>query len=227
MSEDFVNQITLSYLISKTQLQKLNKKIKDTTETNRKTDKEIYEERIKTLFNSLLVNQEPDNLLQDVKTGFEFFIDKCIYYLKASDNNELLEKERTNNAYDNNIIHDDIDYEKEERAIENGNYSERTKDEDDEDGEDGEDDEDDEDGEDDEDDEDGEDGEDDEDGDNDDGDEDKDKKKINTNQNSVIVKQKFNKTKNSIGVDDIQKLPLDWFQHVRKDYKKNQIIPRK
>lgn len=209
MSEDFVNQITLSYLISKNQLQKLNKKLKDTTETNRKTDKEIYEERIKTLFNSLLVNQEPDNLLQDVKTGFEFFIDKCIYYLKASDNNELLEKERTNNAYDNNIIHDDIDYEKEERAIENGNYIERTNDdEDDEDGEHGEDDKDDEDGEDDE-------------------EEDKYKKKINTNQNSVIVKQKFNKTKNSIGVDDIQKLPLDWFQHVRKDYKKNQIIPRK
>lgn len=200
MSEDFVNQITLSYLISKTQLQKLNKKLKDTTETNRKTDKEIYEERIKTLFNSLLVNQEPDNLLQDVKTGFEFFIDKCIYYLKASDNNELLEKERTNNVYDNDIIHDDIDYEKEERAIENGNYTERSEEQEDEEQDDEE---------------------------QDDEEHEDEDKKINTNKNSVIVKQKFNKTKNSIGVDDIQKLPLDWFQHVRKDYKKNQIIPRK
>ena len=44
MSEDFVNQITLSYLISKTQLQKLNKKMKETTENNRKTDKDIHQE---------------------------------------------------------------------------------------------------------------------------------------------------------------------------------------
>ena len=221
MSEDFVNQITLSYLISKTQLQKLNKKLKDTTETNRKTDKEIYEERIKTLFNSLLVNQEPDNLLQDVKTGFEFFIDKCIYYLKASDNNELLEKERTNNVYDNDIIHDDIDYEKEERAIENGNYTERTKyEQDDEEQDDEEQDDEEQDDEE-------QDDEEQDDEEQDDEEQDDEDKKLNTNKNSVIVKQKFNKTKNSIGVDDIQKLPLDWFQHVRKDYKKNQIIPRK
>jgi hypothetical protein len=217
MSEDFVNQITLSYLISKTQLQKLNKKLKDTTETNRKTDKEIYEERIKTLFNSLLVNQEPDNLLQDVKTGFEFFIDKCIYYLKASDNNELLEKERTNNVYDNDIIHDDIDYEKEERAIENGNYTERNKYEEQDDEEQDDEEQDDEE----------QDDEEQDDEEQDDEEQYDEDKKLNTNKNSVIVKQKFNKTKNSIGVDDIQKLPLDWFQHVRKDYKKNQIIPRK
>jgi len=31
----------------------------------------------------------------------------------------------------------------------------------------------------------------------------------------------------SKGVDDIQKLPLDWFQNIRQNYKKNQIIPMK
>ena len=40
-------------------------------------------------------------------------------------------------------------------------------------------------------------------------------------------KNKYNKKTNSVGVDDIQKLPLDWFQNVRENYKKNQIIPRK
>ena len=43
----------------------------------------------------------------------------------------------------------------------------------------------------------------------------------------VIVQNKYKKSTNSIGVEDIQKLPLDWFQNVRQDYKKNKIIPRK
>ena len=51
MSDDLVNQLTLNFLISKNQLQKLNKKLKDTTEIKRKSDKEIYEDRIKKLFN--------------------------------------------------------------------------------------------------------------------------------------------------------------------------------
>ena len=91
MSEDLVNQLTLSFLISKKQLQKLNKRLKETTETSRMSDKEIYNERIKNLFNDLLVDKPPTNLLQEVQTGFDFFLDKCIYYFKASDNNELLE----------------------------------------------------------------------------------------------------------------------------------------
>lgn len=72
MSEDLVNQITLSCLISKNQLQKLNKKLNENTENNRKSNKEVYEDRIKTLFNELLKDRQPDNLLQEVKTGFDF-----------------------------------------------------------------------------------------------------------------------------------------------------------
>ena len=45
--------------------------------------------------------------------------------------------------------------------------------------------------------------------------------------NPVTVHKKYNRKTNSNGVDDIQKLPLDWFQHARQDYKKNKIIPRK
>ena len=44
--------------------------------------------------------------------------------------------------------------------------------------------------------------------------------------NPVIVKSKYNIT-NSVGVNDIQKLPLNWFENVQQNYKKNQIIPRK
>ena len=209
MSEDLVNQLTLNFLISKNQLQKLNKKLKDTTETKRKSEKEIYEERIKQLFNDLLVDTPPTNLLQEVKTGFDFFLDKCIYYFKASDNNELLEKERTNiHDQSHDIIHDDIDYEKEERDIENGNYKEQEEEEQDEEEDEEEEEEQEE------------------------LDKEADTKTVSNSrpfihQSPVIVQHKYKKTTSSIGVEDIQKLPLDWFQNVRQDYKKNKIIPRK
>ena len=207
MSEDLVNQLTLSFLISKKQLQKLNKRLKETTETSRMSDKEIYNERIKNLFNDLLVDNPPTNLLQEVQTGFDFFLDKCIYYFKASDNNELLEKERTNinDEQSHDIIHDDIDYEKEERDIENGNYKEHS-DEDEEEEEQEEEEEDEEE---------------------DEQEEEENVKEEHIHQPTVIVKTKYKKPTNSVGVDDIQKLPLDWFQNVRQSYKTNKIIPRK
>ena len=207
MSEDLVNQLTLSFLISKKQLQKLNKRLKETTETSRMSDKEIYNERIKNLFNDLLVDNPPTNLLQEVQTGFDFFLDKCIYYFKASDNNELLEKERTNinDEQSHDIIHDDIDYEKEERDIENGNYKEHS-DEDEEEEEQEEEEEDEEE---------------------DEQEEEENVKEEHIHQPTVIVKTKYKKPTNSVGVEDIQKLPLDWFQNVRQSYKTNKIIPRK
>ena len=207
MSEDLVNQLTLSFLISKKQLQKLNKRLKETTETSRMSDKEIYNERIKNLFNDLLVDNPPTNLLQEVQTGFDFFLDKCIYYFKASDNNELLEKERTNinDEQSHDIIHDDIDYEKEERDIENGNYKEKSDDEEEEEEEEQEEEDEEEDAE----------------------EEEENVKEEHIHQPTVIVKTKYKKPINSVGVEDIQKLPLDWFQNVRQSYKTNKIIPRK
>jgi hypothetical protein len=46
----------------------------------------------------------------------------------------------------------------------------------------------------------------------------------------VIVKKintKYTKKTMSNGVEDIHKLPLDWFNTTRQNYKQNQIIPRK
>jgi len=111
MSNELVDQLTLNLLISKTQLQKLNKKIKETTDNNRKTDKEMYGERIKELFSNLLVDNKPEDLLQDVETGFQFFLDKCIYYFKVRDTNKSLEEEQ--DVVDDSIK-DDIDYDKED-----------------------------------------------------------------------------------------------------------------
>ena len=188
MSDDLVNQLTLNCLISKHQLLKLNKRLKETTEQTRKTDKEIYRERILHLFNDLLVNETPEDVLQDVKTGFEFFVDKCIYYFKALDNNDTSEKESLDDC---SMIQDDIDYEKEEKAIERGNYREEDELEDEL--------------------------------------EDEGIKEVTSQYHHppVVVKHKYTKPTTSVGVDDIQKLPLDWFQSVRENYKKNQILPRR
>lgn len=233
MSEDFVNQLTLNFLISKHQLQKLNKKVKENADTSRKTDKELYGQRITKLFNDLLVNEPPDTLLQDVQIGFDLFMDKCIYYLKAVDNNDLFEKARTDDYPSDNIIHDDIDYEKEGNSIERGNYKENGSEE-----------------------EDGEDGSEEEDSEEDwgvnpvkedggvnpvkeeDGGVLNPVKELNRDvltpvkedgsiRGLSVVKHKLYKKNTSVGVDDIQKLPLDWFQNVKENYKKNQIIPRK
>ena len=216
MSDDFVNQLTLNFLISKNQLQKLNKKIRENTDTNRRTDKEVYSERITKLFQDLLVNQQPEDLLEDVKSGFDLFIDKTIYYFKAKDNHELLENERSSeHNYDGRDIQDDIDFEKEERAIEKGNYKEEVY----------------------------------EYGDDVDEDEDEDEERDlkedleenledeprpwksynETPYTPVNVTQKWAKNHNthSVGVDDIQKLPLDWFQNVKQQNNQNRIIPRR
>jgi hypothetical protein len=194
MSNDLVNQLTLNFLISKKQLQKLNKKTKETTDEIKIKEIQYYNERIKLLFNNLLVCDVPDDLLFEVKNAFDNFIEKSIYYFKVHDNNDALEMERSSND-----IKDDIDYEKEEREIENGNYEEN----DDEQGQDEKQDEEQDEGQD---------------------------ETFQTNKNdseSVFVRSKYKNKSNSVGVDDIQKLPVDWFQNVRQNYKKNQIIPRK
>ena len=191
MSNDLVNQLTLNFLISKTQLQKLNKKVKETSDQERLREMQQYNERIKNLFNDLLVCQAPDDLLFEVKNTFDNFIDKTIYYFKAHDNNNELEMERAGND-----IQDDIDYEKEAREIEKGNYLEEEQEE--------------------------------EEGQEEEGQEEEEEEQESSKSihNPVIVKSKYSIT-NSVGVNDIQKIPFNWFENVHQNYKKNQIIPRK
>jgi hypothetical protein len=205
MSEEIVNQLNL-FLINKNQFQQLDKITRNITENKRKTDKKFYESRISKLFNELLVDNEDSELLFEcVKNEFDIFIDKCIYYFKIIDANEFLEKERNNEDYlSDNLICDGIDLETEEQETENGNYKEGSEDEDSQDNEDSESD--------------------------DHTESPKDTNKIHRliEQNSpVIVKHKYKQKTNSIGVDNIQTLPLDWFQNVRENYAKNKIISKR
>lgn len=214
MSDDLVNQLTLNFLISKNQLQKLNKKVKENSDQIKVKEIQKYRKRIITLFHNLLDSQPPDDLLFEVKLACDTFIDKSIYYFKAHDNSTQLENERLNT----DIIHDDIDFEKEDNdkdpegtKEEKEDFEERDEDEEDDEADEEEDDEEDE-------------AEDDEQG---DGEGYEEAQKSTYNNNNIIVKNKYTKPSHSIGVDDIQKLPLNWFQNVRQNYKQNNIIPRK
>ena len=167
MTDDFVNQLTLNCLISKQQLQKLNKKTKENIGEQKLKEIQEYSDRIKDLFQDLLVCQSPADLLFEVKVAFDTFLDKSIYYFKARDNSENLEKER------HGEIQDDIDFEKEEREMANGNYTENEEE---------------------------------------------------IPEDNMIVMPKCKLTTKSKGVEDIQQLPLDWFQNVRHNYRLNKII---
>ena len=87
MSDDYVNQLTLNFLISKTQLAKLNKKISQDSKSVLHEDKERFRKDIVQLFNKLLENEATSDLLQDVRDSFDHFIDKSIYYLKVREDN--------------------------------------------------------------------------------------------------------------------------------------------
>jgi hypothetical protein len=170
----FINELTLNFLISKTQLQKLNKmKLKETV-----LEHNYDKDRIIKLFNTLLNNDRPDDLLEDVKTCFDAFIEKSIYYLEIHDKNTDIQNER-NNLKEEDIFFDDDD------------DNDHDNDDDDND-----------------------------DDDNDDDDDD--------NEEPVLrVHAKYSNNNTSNGVEDIHKLPLDWFNTTRQNYKINQIIPRK
>ena len=150
MSDDLINQITLNFLISKQQLQKLNKKLKQKEEDVLKTDMEIYKDQIVELFTKIINDELPDDLLEDVKHSYNYFIEKSIYYLKIR-----LQEDAVVNLEEDSVVNLEEDA-----------------------------------------------------------------------PGCKTVYKKNNKNTKSKGVDNIQQLPLDWFNQVRQTYKQNHIIPR-
>ena len=217
MSEDYVNQLTLNFLISKTQLAKLNKKISQDSKNVFDENNERFRKDIVQLFNKLLENDVPSDLLQDVRDSFDHFIDKSIYYLKVREDNN---KHHQNND-ESSFKEDEDDVEEDETSVKDEDEDETSFKEDDDDETSFKEDDDDETSFKEEEDE----------------DEDEEETMIQDDEeedeseeepNVVKVHKKFTKTTMvSNGVDDIQKLPLDWFNNIRQNYKKTQILTRK
>ena len=201
MSDDLVNQITLNFLISKSQLHKLNNKIKQKEQETMKSDKEIYKDQINELFTKCLNDEFPNDLLQDVRNSFTYFIEKSVYYLK-------LKADRTDDSGDKNLEAESLEEE----------LSDNEKDEDISDNEAEEDEDEDED----------------------------ETESLETESLEVEtenleeeyeedvkpqrVYKKTTKPSHSEGVDDINKLPLDWFTKVKyqtQKQKQNQNLIEK
>ena len=210
MSDDLVNQITLNFLISKQQLQKLNKKIKQKEEDKMKTDMEIYKEQFVELFNKMVNDDFPDDLLEDVKHSYTYFVEKSIYYLKmrsntnnTSNTNEKSEQESSDNerseeeessaneeSSDNEISEEEIN--SNERSEDEELIEEEINANDEEDLS-----------------------------------ASNNKYKIKPQPQSTTIYKKVKKNTTSKGVDNIEQLPLDWFTKVRQTQKQHNIIPRK
>jgi hypothetical protein len=221
MSDDLVNQITLNFLISKQQLQKLNKKIKQKEEDKMKTDMEIYKEQFVELFNKMVNDDFPDDLLEDVKHSYTYFVEKSIYYLKmrsttnnTSNTNENEESSANEEISDNeeeeessaNEISDNEELSASEKQESSANEDEEE-----------------------------------ELSANDElSDNEKEQSVISASNNKYKIKpqsqlklntttiyKKVKKNTQSKGVDNIEQLPLDWFTKVRQTQKQHNIIPRK
>lgn len=179
MSEDLVNQITLNYLISKSQLQKLNNKIKQKEQDTMKSEKEIYKEQISELFTKCLNDDFPNDLLQEVRNSFTYFIEKSVYYLKLKENRSNEDKSRVDEDINAADEDEDKEEEDEEESLEDQEEEDISAA---------------------------------------DADEEESLEDKNLEAEEVKPQRVYKKTtkpSHSEGVDDINKLPLDWFTKVK------------
>jgi len=86
-----LNDITLQFLISKEQLQKLNQKRNTEPDTSKVSQQSVHEDKIKELFHNLLVNEAPDDLTYELRNIFDLFVDKCIAYFEDKEQEKELE----------------------------------------------------------------------------------------------------------------------------------------
>lgn len=119
MSEAFVNQVTLDCLLNK---QLFSKHIKNQkTKTINKKEIKFYKKRIFGLFKEILTNNDPSELLPDVKYAYDNFIHACIQYFKTIDNNDLIQSEYEQTEYDvtktTNTEVDEVNIENTEKNI--------------------------------------------------------------------------------------------------------------
>lgn len=120
MSDAFVNQVTLDCLLNKEMFGKHIKNQK--SKSINKQDRKFYKKRIFSLFKEIITGNEPSGLLPDVKYSYDNFINSCIHYFKAIDNNDLIQAEYDNMEFkneNNTIIEETI-------TNNNNNFSQNT-----------------------------------------------------------------------------------------------------
>jgi hypothetical protein len=91
MSQAFVDQITLDYLLNK-EMYNSHVNNKKAAQVN-KEERKLYKKRVYNLFKDIINNEDPADLLPDVKYAYNNFFNACIHYLKAKDTNDFVQAE--------------------------------------------------------------------------------------------------------------------------------------
>ena len=91
MSQAFVDQVTLDYLLNK-EMYNTHVNNKKAAQVN-KEERKLYKKRVYQLFQELITGAEPQDLLPDVKYAYNNFFNASIHYLKAKDTNDLVQSE--------------------------------------------------------------------------------------------------------------------------------------
>ena len=88
MSQSYINQVTIDYLLN------INNKYL-TKKENKENKEEIkfYKKRIYNLFKEIITGNSPNDLLPDVKYAYSNFLTESIRYFKTVDNNDIIQSE--------------------------------------------------------------------------------------------------------------------------------------
>jgi hypothetical protein len=91
-SDSFVNQVTLQFLMNKTQFSKyLEKKTSDSTS---KRERKFYSQRFLKLAKRMLFKKKSvEDMPSDIKFGFESLLKSCIHHFKMTDHTESVQAE--------------------------------------------------------------------------------------------------------------------------------------
>jgi hypothetical protein len=107
MSQSFVDQITLDYLLNKETMGK--HVMKQREKQINKEEFQFYKKRILNLFKELINNNYPEDLSLDVKYAYDTYIKSTIHYFKIIDNNDLLQEEYKDVEFPSEIYEENLD----------------------------------------------------------------------------------------------------------------------
>jgi hypothetical protein len=116
-SESFVNQITLQYLMNKSQY--TNYLEKKTSESTSKRERKFYSQRFIKLTKKLLKKKDVEDMPGDIKFAFESFLKSCIHHFKMTDHTESVQAEYDKEEVEEVEEEGLIENEEEEGLIEN------------------------------------------------------------------------------------------------------------
>lgn len=123
MSQEFINKITIDYLVNTDYLNNQNNgsaffKVK-------KKDKKFYKKRIYDLTKNLLLNQNTNDLNPSIKYAFDNYINICISHFKTIDNNDIIQNDY-NGIKNNNENNDNENNNNENNYIKNSDINNST-----------------------------------------------------------------------------------------------------